>query len=251
MAKKPPPGRCVHCRAKVKHRTWDHVFPQGWYPENTPPNLERWKIPACHPCNRKYGRIEEELGIIIPLCLGPEAPKAKGMYQKALRALDPSHGRNHRDRVNRRKKREKIRRSLLKGQEIAKAVYPGFEEKWDRPKSEQVGLPVRVDHLKQLVEKIVKGITYIEDQIYLNEDTQIEHHVVKPGTAAPLEKTVRLHGETHSRGPGIEVVRAVTPEDGVSALYKITIWGEFVLYATVEKGLELDASVDSSPASCH
>lgn len=236
MARKPPPGRCVHCRAEVKHLTWDHVFPKGWYPENTPPNLEKWKIPACSPCNWKYGRIEDELGIVIPLCLGPDVTNAKGMYQKALRAIDPSHGRNHRDRINRRKKGQKIRRSLLKGHEIPNAVYPGFEEKWNRQKPEQVGLPVRVDHLKQLVAKIVKGITYIEDRTYLNEDTQIKHHVVKPNIAARLEKALSLHGEIHSREPGIEVVRAVTPDDGVSAIYKITIWGQLVMYATVVKG---------------
>ena len=251
MAKKPQPGRCVHCRAKVKHLTWDHVFPQGWYPENTLPNLEKWKVPACSPCNWKYGRIEEELGIRIALCLERDAPNAKGICEKALRAIDPSHGRNPTDRAKRRKKREKILRSVLRGHEIPNAVYPGFEERWNRPKSQQVGIPVRVDHLKQLVEKVVKGITYIEDRVYLNEDTQIQHHVVEPGIAVPLERAVRLHGEIHSREPGIEVARAVTPDDGVSALYKITIWGEFVLYATVEKGLESDASVDSSPASCH
>lgn len=223
----------MHCRAEVKHLTWDHVFPRGWYPENTPPNLEKWKIPACSPCNWKYGRIEEELGITIPLCLDPDAPSAKGMYQKALRAIDPSHGRNHTDRVNRRKKRQKIVRSLLRGHEIPNAEYPGFEERWNRPRQEQMALSVRVDHLKQLVEKIVKGITYIEDRTYLNEDMQIEHHVVQPGMAAPLERAVRLHGAIHSQGPGIEVVRAVTADDGVSALYKITIWGEFKMYATV------------------
>ncbi len=250
MARKPPPGRCVHCRAEVKHLTWDHVFPKGWYPGNTPPNMEKWKIPACSPCNSRYGCIEDDLGIVIPLCLGPDAPNATGLYQKALRAIDPSHGRNHRDRVNRRKKRQKLFRSLLKGHEIPNAVYPGFEERWNRAKSDQVGLPVPVDHLKQLVVKIVKGITYIEDRIYLNEHTQIEHHVVKPSIAAPLEKAVRVHGEIHSREPGIEVVRAVTPDDGVSALYKITIWGRLVMYATVKKGLQPDAPVDSSQASC-
>ena len=173
--------------------------PKGWYPGNTPPNMEKWKIPACSPCNSRYGCIEDDLGIVIPLCLGPDAPNATGLYQKALRAIDPSHGRNHRDRVNRRKKRQKLFRSLLKGHEIPNAVYPGFEERWNRAKSDQVGLPVPVDHLKQLVVKIVKGITYIEDRIYLNEHTQIEHHVVKPSIAAPLEKAVRVHGEIHSQ----------------------------------------------------
>jgi hypothetical protein len=98
MAKKLGPGKCFHCGKDVPERTWDHIFPQGWYPDNSPENVEKWKMPSCRPCNAEYGRIEDELGIIIPLCLGPDAPNARGMYEKALRALDPSKGRNYKDR---------------------------------------------------------------------------------------------------------------------------------------------------------
>src|SRR5947208_16017660 len=35
-------GKCVHCLKDVAERNSDHVFPASWYPDSTPPNLEKW-----------------------------------------------------------------------------------------------------------------------------------------------------------------------------------------------------------------
>ena len=247
MPKKLSPGICVHCGKHVKRRTWDHVFPRGWYPDDTPKNLEKWKIPACRPCNEEYGQIEEQLGIVIPLCLGPDAQNARGMYRKALRALDPSAGRNYKDKLRRQQKKEKLLAEMLKADQIpTEGAYPGLEERWNRPKPDQVALLVPAKHLERLVDKIVKGITYIESGRILDGQTEIKHHVVTSTGAAPIESILAAHGEVHSREPGIEVTRAVAPEDGVSALYKIAIWGEFVLYASVIRNpTQQNASVDA------
>jgi len=249
--KKLSPGVCVHCGRHVERRTWDHVFPRGWYPDDTPQDLEKWKIPTCRPCNAEYGQIEEELGIVIPLCLGPDAPNAKGMYRKALRALDPSAGRNYKDKLRRQQKKEKLLGAMLKGDQIpSEGAYPGLEERWNRLKSDQIALLVPAKHLERLVEKIVKGITYLECGRVLDSQAEIEHHVVSSAGAAPIESILAAHGEVHSREPGIEVTRAVAPEDGVSALYKIVIWGEFVLYASViQNHAQQDAPGDAQKAA--
>lgn len=234
MPKSPGFGTCVHCGMHADRRTWDHVFPKGWYPDDTPKDLEKWKIPACRLCNAEYGRIEEELGILIPLCLGPDSPHAKGMYRKALRAIDPSAGRNYKDKLRRQQRKEKLLGGMLMGDQIpTEGAYPGLEERWSRPKSDQVALLVSAKNLERLAEKIVKGITYLEDGRLLDSQTEIEHLVVASTGAEPIERLLASHGTVHSREPGIDVIRAVTPEDGVSALYKVVIWGEFVLYASV------------------
>jgi len=228
------PGRRVHCGMVVPNRTWDHVFPRGWYPEDTPRNLEKWKVPACLRCNAEYGRIEEELGILIALCIGPGAPNAKGMYRKALRSMDPSRGRNFKDRVRREQKRQKVLQRLIKGRAIPdEGAYPGLEERWGRPREEQLAVHVPSAHLHRLVEKIVKGIAFIEDGRYVDSSAEIKHHVITQEGAEPLLQLLQRHGKIHSRAPGIEVLRAVTPEDGVSAIYKMTIWGQLVMYASV------------------
>lgn len=74
----------------------DQVFPQGGYPDTTPENLEKWKIPSCNRCNDEYGRIEEDPGIILSTWVNPEPARASGIWKKTLGALDPSHGKTKR-----------------------------------------------------------------------------------------------------------------------------------------------------------
>lgn len=123
---------------------------------------------------------------------------------------------------------------MLHGEEIPEdSVYPGFEEKWGRSAEERVGLPLPANAMKRLVEKIIKGITYLESERYLGDTADIEHHVIREADVSQIRELLYRHGERHSRSPGIEVVRAVAPEDGVSAIYRIEIWGRFVMYASV------------------
>ncbi len=236
MAHKPPPGICVHYLKMAQKRNWDHVFPQGWYPYTTPLNLEKWKIPTCKNCNDEYGKIEDELGIILSACFDQTSSQASGIWKKTLRALDPSQGKNERDRKARDSKRKKLLGSLLKGDEIPDyGIYPGLGERWKRPVSEQTALYVPAKHLEKLVEKIVKGLAFINDNQLLDTQTEIEHLVVNEEGAQVIEKVLEKFGEEYSKGPGVNVIRAITPDDGVSALYKITIWGELIMYASVTK----------------
>lgn len=234
MARKPGPGICVHCLREVPKRNWDHVFPQGWYPDTTPENLEKWKIPSCKRCNDEYGRIEEDLGILLSACVNPGSAQASGIWKKTLRALDPSHGRTGKDRKARERKKQKLLGMIRKGDEIPDhGIYPGLGERWGRPRHEQAALLVPARHLQKLAEKVVKGLAFIEDGQLVDANTEIEHHVVSEEGAKPIEEALERFGKVHSRGPGIAVVRAVTPDDGISALYKITVWGEFVMYVSV------------------
>jgi len=234
MAKQPGPGKCVHCGEYSEKRTWDHVFPKGWYPEDTPPDIEKWKIPTCKKCNAEYGILEEDLGIKIAFCIGPDAPNGKGIFRKALRSMDASKGRNMKDRIRRAKKRDRYLGLTMKGNAIPQGgVYPGFEYKGDCPREGQTALLIYAHEFERIVDKIIKGTVFIEDNQFLDSSTEIQHLVVSDEEARPLEELLSKFGTRHSREPGIEVVRAITPEDGVSALYKISIWGQWVLYASV------------------
>lgn len=90
-------------------------------------------------------------------------------------------------------------------------------------------------YLEKLAEKIVKGLAFINDNRLLDIQTEIEHLVVNEEGAQVIEKVLDKFGEEYSKGPGVNVIRAITPDDGVSALYKITIWGELVMYVSVTK----------------
>ena len=234
MARKPGPGICVHCLREVPQRNWDHVFPVGWYPDTTPKNLEKWKIPTCKPCNDEYGRIEEDLGLVLSTSVDPHSAKASGIWAKTLRALNPLEGKNEKDRKARARKKERLLSLIQRGDDIpSHGHYPGLGERWNRPRSEQTAILVPVRHLQTLAEKIVKGLAFIEEGRFIDANAEIEHHVVTEVGAREIEAVLGAFGEEHSRGPGVRIVRAVTPEDGISSLHKITIWGEIVLYVSV------------------
>ena len=87
MAKKLGPGKCVHCLKDAEERNSDHVFPESWYPDSTPPNVEKWQIPSCIPCNTDYGKLEQDFLLKVGLCLDPFEPASASIVQKSLRSL--------------------------------------------------------------------------------------------------------------------------------------------------------------------
>jgi hypothetical protein len=74
-------GKCVHCLGYFNDLTWDHVLPVSWYPD-IPSDLEKWAAPSCVSCNKKLGRIEEELLIKLGLCLDPRDKHSLGIPEK-------------------------------------------------------------------------------------------------------------------------------------------------------------------------
>jgi hypothetical protein len=180
MAKrKPKPGRCVHCLKIFDDLTWDHVFPEAWYPSTTKPNQYKWQVPSCKNCNKEYGVLENDLLTRLSICLEPSDSACAGIFDKGMRALDPKYARNEKDRKFRQAKREKIQRELWVGEAIPqKYLYPGFGLYTQLPTQEQGAVPISSDSVKKLAEKIVRGIFYIEDKIFIEPPYRIDSFVL-------------------------------------------------------------------------
>jgi hypothetical protein len=235
MAKrKPKPGRCVHCLKTFDNLTWDHVFPEAWYPSTTKPNQYKWQIPSCENCNKEYGVLENDLLTRLSICLEPSDPACAGIFDKGIRALDPECAKKEKDKKFRQAKREKILRELWVGAAIPqKYLYPGFGLYAQLPIQEQVAIPISSDSVKKLTEKIVRGIFYIEDKIFIEPPYRIESFVLNDQDAQPILDNIKNFGSFYAREPGITVCRAVIPEDQKSSLFAIEIWRIFKVYATV------------------
>ncbi len=232
----PPAGRCVHCLIFHDKLTWDHVFPEAWYPNSTPENLERWKIPSCESCNAAHGRSENELMLRIGLCLDPESTDSAGVVPRALRAIDPAAGRNERDTAVRTGKRRRLlaqTESILSRGMPRESIYPGFGPVPGLATNEHIPVALPKRSIEQIVEKIVRGLTYIEDRKFIEPTHVIESHVLREDAACDIRQMLSQFGKSYVREPGLRVERAVTPDDGVSSFYRIEIWGRFVVYASV------------------
>jgi hypothetical protein len=233
MAKKPQKGRCVHCLKEGVERNWDHVFPQSWYPDSTPADLEKWQIPSCVSCNDRYGKLERDLIGRLGLALDASNPASAGLAEKALRAINPDAAKSEGDAAARDARAKKILREMYKGEELkGKNVMPGLEERWDRPLEEQLGISIPEQSLPAMTEKIVRGIAFREHQAFIEADQKIESFLVKDEDVKVAKEILDRAGQEFKREPGLLVRRA---RFGAGALYEITFWNQFKTYATVSK----------------
>lgn len=233
MAKKrPPPGKCVYCLKHSSRMTWDHVFPQAWYPDTTPPDLEKWKVPACLKCNRAFGKLEEDLLWRFGLCLDPDKQISSGISAKVRRAIDPRFAKNDRDRKHREAKRVSILRQLIEYDSVpTEGIFPNFGPQPSLHYDGYGAIPILPDNLISFGQKIVRGVTYIIDNSFIDERFRINIYIVEEHKAGEVLRLIEEHGEIHHRGPGIKVARAV--DQGVLSLWLIEIWSRLRMYATV------------------
>jgi hypothetical protein len=236
MAKKKlGPGKCVHCLKDVEERNSDHVFPESWYPDSTPPNVEKWQIPSCIPCNTDYGKLEQDFLLKVGLCLDPFEPASASIVQKSLRSLNPAAGRDARDAQHRQVKRRKIIAEALQGDQIPDyGTFPGLGDRWEIP-GERMAVLIPKESFERITKKIVRGIYFIEDSLYIQPPYKIDFFAL-PEDGIPLWKdALDRFGSVYAREPGVVVRRAVAHDDHMSSLFEITFWKQFRTYASVTK----------------
>jgi hypothetical protein len=236
MAKPPRLGKCVHCLTDAVERNWDHVFPSSWYPDSTPPNTEKWKVPSCLPCNEKYGRLESDFLSRVGLCLDPNHPASQGIVQATLRSMNAQAGRDEHDSSRRRERaRRLLSEGLKEGQFPENSMFPGMAPRAAIPNEERVGLPIPVEYFTLIAVKVVRGLFFVEEQRFIEPPYTIDHYVYDEEEARPFEAALAKFGAIYAREPGLIVHRAVAVDDGLSSLFKITFWKQLTTYATVTR----------------
>lgn len=97
-------------------------------------------------------------------------------------------------------------------------------------------IPVR--SYKRLTEKIVRGIFYIEDKVFIDSPYSITFYALSDVGAEPIADLLESFGAVHASGPGISIKRAVASEDKLSSFISIEIWKTFKMYASVNMSTE-------------
>ena len=234
MSKKFKECKCVHCLRYFAELTSDHVFPVSWYPKTNPDNLEKWQMPSCEACNKKYGKIEEDLLLKLGLCVKPFSHESFGVADKTLRALNPKNGKNDRDSNIRLKKREQILREAIEPTTVPlSSILPNFGFNDGTAPNEQLAVLVPDKGLKSIGEKLIRGITWVVDNEYINENYEIEIYIYHELDADFLEEKLNKFGKTYALGPGIQIIRVVTRQDPICGIYSMEIWGQLKIYGIV------------------
>jgi len=238
MAKKPKCGKCIHCLGDPVERDWDHVFPKSWYPDTTPVNLYKWQVPSCIPCNKSLGVLERDLLVRLAFCVDRENPASSGLYDKALRAVDPEAARNMGDQKARQKLNEYYASEMQRADTIPQsAIYPGLHERWGRGGKDALVLPISPESLRKLTEKIVRGITYVADNSFIEPPRCIEF-IPDSASNAETVSEVMKNAEVYERGPGIVVHRV---QAGAVSLFAIELFKQLRLFASVRSTVNLGA----------
>lgn len=236
MAKNPGQGRCVYCLKWVQERNWDHVFPQAWYPDSTPANCAKWKVPSCIECNQQYNGIEDNLRIPLALALGlnPRDSDDEVFYERARRSISSASAETDKDRRAREQQRCKLE-NALNGQVPAEKVYPGFGPSNGVPRDVQEAIPLQ--RLDRFAEKIVRGIVYLEEDGRFIEPP-CEVHSYAPSRDEALDRQVSV-GLMSQLPPGIVINRVDTNGNGHSTHFRIVIWRKLIIYSIIGcRGIE-------------
>ena len=162
---------CPYCARPIEGRAeTEHVFPASWYPDGTDSSIQRLVVPSCAGCNREYGKIEARLLRVFALGLPDDNPAARGIGERAVRALNPDDAHNAVDAYH----RAKARRSIISSAKFVPLDSPGhfpgvrldLRADWG-PSSSGVwvkgarALSFRAGDLEAFAAKLVRGLFYL------------------------------------------------------------------------------------------
>ena len=237
MANRPKPGKCIYCLGDFDDLTWDHVLPISWYPESTPKNIEKWKVPACLACNKQLGSIEEDLLLRLGLCVDPKSIASLGIPNKVLRSVTPSYGKNENDRKIRGLKRAKLIEQITRREKLSEhEIFPNFGPEKDFMGSDNYHvIPIPEHLLLSYNQKLVRGMTYVLDKTLIDKHFNIELIVTDPNhkDVQLLQELFMNHASIYNRGVGF-VVKRISEEQGKAWVYEFVIWQKLKFYSVVQ-----------------
>ena len=225
-----PPGQCIHCLKHFEELTSDHVFPDSWYPDNHPPDVEKWQAPSCEKCNSEYSKIEDDLLRKIGMCVNPTHEASSGIAQKALRSVNLGKGRNTKDIKARAKTREKLDKHIIPESKVDyQAVLPTLQS----IEKSEYAVYIPQDSLIKMGIKFIRGINYVIDKQIINDNYNIEIIIDYSDEALCYEKLLSNDGKNFSCGLGIIISRTYNPYDSIQGVYRFGLWQNLFYYGKV------------------
>jgi hypothetical protein len=178
--------------------------------------------------------MEDDMLLRLALTVDPKVPETSGIVEKALRSLKPEAGKNERDMSARASRAARLGAQLVDGPAIPlQSVYPGLGERWGRATGSGIGIPIPANSFRRLTEKIVRGIYYLEYEMFIESPYLIQFYALSDDGAQPIKALIEQHGREYAREPGIVVRLAIAEDEPMSSLVEISIWGQFNMYASV------------------
>jgi len=146
--------------------------------------------------------------------------------------MDPERGRNDNDRRLRQGRRNRVFQQVLRADQVEEySILPGLGPHPGTPVQDQVALTVEPKDVHALVEKLVRGITYLDTGLYIGPTHEILAVTLDCRELGELKAALRSHGAATTLGPGLLYKVARSSKDPLSAWYVFRFWQSLTLPA--------------------
>lgn len=227
-------NKCPFYLKDSEKLTKEHIFPKSWYPDDLPPDIEKWTTLSCGECNSSFGKLEQEILIFAALCFDPNNSTTKTISDRALRSINATAGRDKRDRNARLKTARSIFATAFPVSDSNKKPFPGFGYHDGYPKETQIGIDVPKG-LWEIGKKFIKGIEYKLENLFLDETFRVEARFCDEETVKDVVKEIRK-GEKYDVASTIKFYRRCYITSSLKAIfYEIRIWDKLTIYGYVIK----------------
>lgn len=237
MARRPPPGRCVHCLKRCAALTWDHGIPISWYPDGH--SGPKAKAPSCRACQDRLQKVERAVLLPLAICLDPNDPLARGVPQAVMRSIDPNQAAKpgmtpsqiQREQRARQKRREEVL-SRLFTVESGGGALPGFGQEY-APGSNTAILGPHVDEIKIVGDKFTRVAVWVmRNRQFVERDYTVATHVVDISDVPEVEDLVR-GGDALDIFPGIRLTIRSASDEERTHLCLFELWGRLKIFTSV------------------
>ncbi len=234
--------RCIHCLEESAVTNEDHVFPDSWYPDTTPPNITKWTAPSCIECNTKLGNDEDFLFSRLALSARPDIPASSGLANRALRIFGVRAKSKDPKELARR---EKYRLKIVEEINSFCGEHKRIASTVNVSPSHGPAMPIKGEVLERVYRKIIHGCEYIMgSKRYI--DPPYELRMFDSASTAAFEEVSQNASPLAPLGPGFEIKRLRSTEDPLSVFYVVTIWDTFRIYALIADPVLMGAATTTS-----
>lgn len=196
---------------------------------HTAQSCER-KFPACLECNRAYGRLEEQLRLLLAACTDPKGDSSAGIWRKAYDSISPHKARGPLDAIKRKSASKRFLQRLREVDPSAPGQLPEIHT--TRPKGD-LALLVPAEDLHRFIEKLIRGTIFLSEGRYIENDQEITVSILGPEDGDPIVALLDRSGELHERGPGIRIRKAAAVDAPTNSLFVFDIWDQFRFHGAV------------------
>jgi hypothetical protein len=227
---------CVYCCA-AEGVDREHVFPYSWYPDTTPPEVQRLTVPACRACNERFKRHEESVGHDLIMVADSARPEAAGVHERLSKSWRADQAKTAKEGKHRLIKANRIWRTMRWADPAPGGPHVQIHSASGLVLRVSPARAIEKPGLKALAEKFIRGLHFGETGELLGPlevlASMVHDRGPEPNAAewAPMFKAVQSEPVDQRLGPGFWYRRY--HGSGIS-FWAFLLWGDVIIAALVK-----------------